>query len=427
MMKYQMFSVALLLAILLSLNLCHAQEKRFSFEEITLNCECPDFEWNSSSHRELKSISKSANDLEIRLDIFAKWNDRIINVISRKDGKYEGYFYHKQTETFPMYEKDSVIKYKGKWERYNFKKFQLEDINLDSVVKLLLSHQITTLPNQNEIYKKGFLSPYLLSYKIDGKTRSFRFGSPEDPMKEYPDEPVYRHYDAILKTFFSMVTPMYSQIRRDIQLKNEKEQRDTIFLRKPNTEGHAVYVDKDGEKSPYFTELTNLDYTRTDKSYRQSIKELLQYRKTPNKNISFGDLPRNWVQLHVYKGRFYVYSPSSGPQRRISLNDSTMIVQEMERSLRLMNDVQQNGKNIYQVSTTDYKGKTRSFQINLIHKSRGIAVFEDYFGKGSHALMVTIERASRFPLVTNYSPNHIEPEFVFDTPNFQELLNPEQY
>jgi hypothetical protein len=185
-------------------------------------------------------------------------------------------------------------------------------------------------------------------------------------------------------------------------------------------------VDKDEEKSPYFAELTKLDYTRTDKSYLQSINELLPYRKTPNKNISLGDLPRNWVQLHIYKGKFYVYSPSSGPQRQISLNDSSMIVQEMERSVRLINDVQQKNKNIYQVSTTDFRGRTSLFQIHLIHRSRGIAVFEDYFEKGSHALMVTVERASRFPLVTNYSPNHIEPEFVFDTPDFKEMLSNEQ-
>lgn len=68
-----------------------------------------------------------------------------------------------------------------------------------------------------------------------------------------------------------------------------------------------------------------------------------------------------------------------------------------------------------------------SKRVNMFIRSRGIAVFEGYFEKDSHALMVTAERADRFPLVTNYSPNHMEPEFVFDTPDFKELLNPEQY
>ncbi|RZK25152.1 MAG: hypothetical protein EOO43_06245, partial [Flavobacterium sp.] len=374
-MKNQIFIGALILGILLSLNFCYGQEKRYPFEEISLNCECPDFEWKNM-HRELKNISQSANDLEIRLDMHAKWHNRTTTLITRNKGKYEGAYYHKRTESFLTLEKDSLIKYKGKWEKYNFKKFKLEHVNLDSIVEVLLSQQIKTLPNQNEIYNKGFMTPFTISYKIDGEMRSFHFGHPDDPMREYPDEPVYRHYDAILKTFFAITDPMYRQIWNDIKLQNEKEQRDTIFLRKPNSDGHSVYIDKAGRASPYFTILKNLDYTYADEQYNLDIKALWKFRKPALKPVNLGKLPRNWVPLHMYKGKYYVYSPSNRTQLKISLNDSTLISKGMERSLDIIDNVHQKGENVYEVMTTDYQGQIRLFKIHLIDKYRGIAVFE---------------------------------------------------
>jgi len=425
-MKYQIFGSVLLLTILLSLNICSAQERRYPFEELKPDCVCPDMEWNNRGHLELKDISQSVHDLEIRLDVHAKWNNRMIIQIIKNAGKYEGYFYHKRTESFYTPEKDSIIKYKGKWEKYNFKKFRLTDVNLDSVLKVLMAHQITTLPYQNQIYKKGFLSPYFIRYKIDGKTRSFQFGSPEGPMREFPDEPVYRHYDAILKTLFKMVDPMYAQVWKDVQLQQEKEERDTIFLKKPNAEGHSVYIDKNWKESPYFARLTSLDYTNTDKAYLVDIKALQKHKKAERQPIDLGELPRNWIRLHMYKGKFYLYSPSNGSPLRIALNDSTMIVNEMERTVDLVNNVEQTSKYVYSVNVTNFKGQSYMFQIHLIDPARGIAVFENTFEKGWYSLMVTAEQAHRFPLVINYTPNHMEPEFVFDTPDFKELLSNEQ-
>lgn len=268
-MKHQIFTGTLFLAMLLSFKICSAQEKRYSFEEVKPDCVCHDFEWNNRGHLELKDISQSIHDLEIRL-----------------------------------------------------------------------------------------------------------------------------------------------------------EERDTIFLRKPNAEGHSVYVDKD-EDSPYYAVLKNLDYTKTDKDYVQSVEELQKYKKTDEKKADLGTLPRHWVQLHQYKGKYYVYSPSNRTQLKISLNDSTLITKEMERRVDLLNNIHQVRKFVYQISTTDYKGESRSFRIHLVNESRGIAVFEDLFEKGSHILMASTEWIQRFPLVINYTPNHMEPEFEFDEPDFEGLINPE--
>ncbi len=417
-MKRQLLFYSFFLALVLTFNISLAQQKRYDFQEIVPGCACPEFE-KSTYGWELKPTDDST-EFEIRFLLNAKWYDQMVTTITRKDGKYVGYFYHKMKDDFRTSTPLSV-------NPYHYKKFHIDEANLDSIVEQLLAHQITTLPNQREIYKKGFLTPYHIIYKINGSKRSFSFGSPQDPIREYPDEPVYRHYEAILTMFLKMVRPMYSQVRsdisREITLQQEKEKRDTIFLRKPNAEGHSVYVDKDEAKSPYFAVLTNLDYTNSDKQYKQDVKELQKYKKPRIQPITLGELPRNWVQLHTYKERFYVYSPSNRTQRKVSFNDSTMLVKEMERMVHLINGVTQNSKDVYAVSTTDFRGNERKFRVHLVEKSRGIAVFENFFGKGSHALMVTVERANRFPLVVNYSPNHMEPEFVFDTPDFKTLLN----
>jgi len=82
-------------------------------------------------------------------------------------------------------------------------------------------------------------------------------------------------------------------------------------------------------------------------SAKYTIKALQKYKKAERQPIDLGKLPRNWIQLHMYKGKFYLYSPSNGPPRRIALNDSTMIVNEMERTLDLVNNVEQTGKYVY--------------------------------------------------------------------------------
>jgi len=206
----------------------------------------------------------------------------------------------------------------------------------------------------------------------------------------------------------------------------EKEERDTIFLKKPNAEGHSVYIDKNWKESPYFAALTSLDYTNTDKAYLLDVKALQKYKKADRQPIDLGELPRNWIYLHMYKGKFYLYSPSNGSPRRIALNDSTMIVNEMERTVSLINNVKQADKYAYFVNVTNFKGQSYTFQIHLIDPARGVAVFEDIFEKGSYSLMVTAEQAHRFPLVINYTPHHLELEFVFDKPDFKELLSNEK-
>jgi len=421
-MKYQILYCALFLATSLSVNTAHAQDKRYAFEEIKPGCDCPEFEQGITGF-DLKSVSKFS-DFAIVFHINATWYDQMRVTIVRKDGKYIGNFYHKMADNFQTPISLST-------NPYNYKKFELDQGKLDSIVHQLLAHQITTLPMQRDIYKKGFLTLYHISYKMAGEKGSFSFGPPADPMREYPDEMVYQHYDAILNMFWNLISPMYNQVRKDISQELEayrlKEERDTIFLRKPNAEGHAVYVDKAGDESPYFATVTNLDYTLADKSYLRAVKALKKYNKTVSQSARPQDLPENWVQLHVYKGKYYVYSPSNGDQLKLSLNDSTMIVKEMKRSVRLISDVQQMDKNIYQIQTIDKNGLTLPFKIQWIHKSRGIAVFEDLFGKGSQVLMVSLERADRFPLVINYSPNHMEPEFVFDIPDYHALLNPKPF
>ncbi|MES2830071.1 MAG: hypothetical protein V4687_18075 [Bacteroidota bacterium] len=424
-MKHQIFSLSLLTAILLCFNVSFGQAKRYPFEEITLDCKCPEFEWGGMG-RELKNIKESTNDFEIRLDVYAKWSNRMSTIISRNNGVYEAHYYHKLKNNNFTVNVDSLIKYKGKWEEYNFKKFRIEGYNLDSITKLLLKNGLISLPNQNEVYKKGFMSSYIISYKIDGKLRSFVFGYPEDAMREYPDEPIYRQYKALLDIFFGMTNPMYNQIWGDINIQQEKERRDTIFLRKPNAKGHAVYVDKDEDNSPYFDVVRNIDYTIPDKNDLKSIDRLQKYNKRTGP-VNLHDLPQTWVELHRYKGEYYIYAPAKVSETKVSLSASTMIVRDAKNEIRLIDSVQQTDKNNFLVTNTDVNGKTRVFNIYMLHWARSLAIFEDFYGKGKHQLMVGIEDAYKFSIITNNSPKHDDPEYEFEMPDFEKLKNPPQF
>jgi hypothetical protein len=405
---------------------CIAQHGRYPFQEISRAVNASELEWNIYGHREFKSISQSNNDFEIRFDVFAKWKDRMATVISKKDGKYEASFYHKQTESFPKFEQDSTTKYKGKWEKYNFKKFLINEANLDSIVEQLLAHQICTLPDQNKIYKTGFLSPYLINYKINGKIGSFSFGSPENPIRENPDEPVYRHYKAILDIFFKLTNPMYNQVWADVKEAYRKEQLDTIFLRSPNSEGHSVYIDKNKYDDDYHNKLTDLDDTIADQDYLKKFNQLKQLKRAPANQIFFGKLPRHWIPLYWYKGAYYLYWPSNRVRKRLSIYENTIVINEMERTVRSLNKVSTKDNKIFEVSATNVDGEKADFKIRLIPYPLGIGVFEDLFGKGSKVLMLDAKYAAFHLVIVNHTPKHMEPEFMFEEPDYQELLNPKR-
>lgn len=425
-MKRQIYAISLHLILVSFFGSSYGQVKRYAYEEITTGCNCPEFEWNGLG-RNLKDIKASDNDFEIRLIISPEWGYRSTTVISRKNGRYEGHYYSQKKNDLMILEDDSLIKYKGKWEKYNYKKFSLARYNLDSIVKVLMGKEITKLPNQNEVYRKPFLTIFTIEYKVDGNTRSYRFGPPKELIQEFPDELIYRRYDAILDIFSEMTNPMGRQIIEDRNFEWEKEKRDTVFLRKPSANGHSIYIDKDEDGSPYFDKLTNLDYTIADKEYFKSVKSLLKHKQHSKDDINFGTMPRNWVELHRYKGEYYVYAPAKAKEVKVSFNDSTMIVQSAKKEVRLINGVQQIDKNNYSLKSMNSKGEIRSFKIHFIHRSRGLAVFENYYGKGLHMLMVSVENADRFPLITNHSPQHNDQEYRFEKPDFEKILNPPQY
>ena len=405
---------------------CIAQQARYPFQEITREVIAPEIEWNIRGHREFKSIAQSKSDFEIRFDVFAKWHNRMATVITRKDGKYVANFYHKQTESLPKHEQDSSIKYKGEWERYNFKKFPITQVNLDSLVEQLLTHQILSLPDQSKIYKKGFLSPFLVSYKVNGKVGSFRFGSPEDPIREHPDEPVYQHYDAILNMYGKITTPMYRQVWADVEEAYKKEQLDTIFLRKPHSEGHSVYVDKNKDDDDYHNMLTDLEDTIADQDYIKKFHQLKPFKDSVANQISIGKLPRHWIPLYNYKGNYYLYWPSNRVRRRLSIYGNTLVFNDMERSVSSLNKVSTKDNKTFEVRTTKVNGSQADFKIRFIPYPMGIAVFEDFFGKGSKMLMVDAKYAAFHLVIVNHTPKNMEPEFIFEDPDYEELLNPKR-
>lgn len=203
--------------------------------------------------------------------------------------------------------------------------------------------------------------------------------------------------------------------------------KDTVFLKPKNIEGHSIYIDPSPD-SEYYNRIADLSYSIKDKDYNQSIERLNIYKTKAFIDVNLTGIPRNWCPLEIYKGEYYVYSPSESSETRISINDSTKVQQNMERGVYLLEAVSRTTKNSYKIFTIeDYMGRRNSFTIHIIDLERGIAVFENLFYRSKeelfrYILMVDVSKVKNFPLVVNYSPIHRELEFVFDRPNFKELL-----
>ncbi len=204
------------------------------------------------------------------------------------------------------------------------------------------------------------------------------------------------------------------------------QKQDTTFLKPRNQEGHAIYIDPSPD-SEYYEKIADISYTLSNKDYKESM-ERLNIHKKPFNQIDLTGIPRNWCALELYKGKYYVYAPSEWSYTRVSLNDSTVIQQDMERSISLLDATSKIDKNSYKFfRIKDYTSQRNSFTIHIIDVERGIAVFENLysnpFGKlFPFKLMVDINKIKEFPIVVNYSPQHRELEFVFDEPDFKELL-----
>ncbi|MGV8879887.1 MAG: hypothetical protein ACOH2A_12740 [Sphingobacteriaceae bacterium] len=90
----------------------------------------------------------------------------------------------------------------------------------------------------------------------------------------------------------------------------QKTVSDTIFIVKEIQQRgiyHAIYIEPD-RSSKYYDWITNFKLDL--KAYQEFLKYLTGDKPAKLSKHKTTIIPNEWIKLHVYKNKYYVYSPS---------------------------------------------------------------------------------------------------------------------
>lgn len=214
----------------------------------------------------------------------------------------------------------------------------------------------------------------------------------------------------------------------------QKTLSDTIFIVKEiQKDGiyHAIYIEPD-RSSKYYDRINNFKLDLN--AYQESLKQLTGNKPAKLAKHKTPIIPKKWLELHAYKNKYYVYSPSDyGSNSRLKITDTTLIWQGMELGANVINSVQTIDQNTVEFSITKFalsqisgkfiKVKSKLF-IHIIDRQNQIAVFE-FITKSApvrYELRVSADKVRNFPLIVNYCEDQKQMELSFDSVDFKKML-----
>ena len=109
--------------------------------------------------------------------------------------------------------------------------------------------------------------------------------------------------------FLSFLITSCSNSNKNSNKKNIK--KDTIFIEKEynKDDKYAVFI-APSKNSEYYDYISDYSFGKFDhQSYKESL-DYLKRKKLELSKVSINDFPKNWILLHQYKGKYYVYSPN---------------------------------------------------------------------------------------------------------------------
>jgi hypothetical protein len=199
---------------------------------------------------------------------------------------------------------------------------------------------------------------------------------------------------------------------------------DTTFIERDTVNGnyHAIFIDT-AKSSLYYDYINSFQFDETDSASYQSSVDCLKPFSYINNDI-FG-LPKRWLTLNIYKGNYYLYSPSDYINNyRVAITDSNYIGYYNEGAQATkINSITETNQKTYRLELSNCNNTTAELFIHLVDPQRGIAVFEFPYVtiEGRYILMVDADKAKNFPIIVNYGTVKFT-EFKFEYPNFDLLL-----
>lgn len=206
--------------------------------------------------------------------------------------------------------------------------------------------------------------------------------------------------------------------------------QDTLFINRtvadtPYAFYHAIFIDT-SNSSVFRKRVTHYEFDRFDSTvYFEGLACLerpRQQRKLPTTKA----LPRNWIPLFQYKGKFYTYHASDGCCIfRFRITDTTTIDHTVEGpEPSWIKQIKDQGKGKFTIErNSKYMGE--AVAIHIIDQKRGVAILHflsSRYSSGRQVLMVDANRAHLFPTIVNYCPTDRMEELEFDTIDFSGAL-----
>ncbi|RYU90489.1 hypothetical protein EWM62_07470 [Mucilaginibacter terrigena] len=205
---------------------------------------------------------------------------------------------------------------------------------------------------------------------------------------------------------------------------------DTAFLLRDVKKGfyHAIYIEKNRSASQYKW-LLGFKYDHYDSvNYNETYKILKVKHRKPLKEYDLSGLPKQWVPLNLYKGKYYLYAPSDGGSTQVrALTDSTVIYYDMDGpTVQPLLDFKKLNANKYFFKSLPFYQfvKSTNVTIYVIDPENMVTVWVDTTVPEAYRYMLYVakEHAANFDMVVNYCKTERTDEFTFDKIDFKALI-----
>ncbi len=207
----------------------------------------------------------------------------------------------------------------------------------------------------------------------------------------------------------------------------QQSKLDTIFIRKDSLKGvsQSIFIETN-KNSKFYENITSFKFGMFDKESYDNSLDYLKKNKIKLKRHKTIVPSIKWVTLKKYNGQLYAYYPCDfNSYFQVSINDTTFIdwtgegpIANKIKSQRKLNNT------TFEIKVTGINEQDRTITINIIDKTKGIAVFTETTVQNGeiHFFMIMADKIKTVPFIVNNCETSKQSELKFEEPNFDKLL-----
>jgi len=216
--------------------------------------------------------------------------------------------------------------------------------------------------------------------------------------------------------------------------KKNTQKNDTVFLVNVSNKdwGQKTFIEKNRNAAEYKSLLNFKFDSNLTAAFIESTRDLKQHYPSSLKKFNIGNIPREWVPIHQYKNKYYLYSAAeSDLEGRLIVTDTTLIRQwgyDDGPIAQPLLSVKKTAKNTWLLKTDAYYQSPPNAETLIIHtidRSTNLAVWEEFSKLRGHNYWLCVPRdnADKFDMIVNRSDGRSKiGEFIFDKIDYQKLL-----